>query len=190
VDNSGPRAKRIDTYVAPWDILVTGYQMLLRDHEFLDHFRLRALIVDDVDSLRNRNNQSAAAIKRIARASTRVIVLNGTPLQKRLRELHSMLELVGGHNVFGSETNFRRMYERVELVNVYNPRLGREVVTKKTLGYKNIDDFVRKLTPMTLRRTAAHVDDVDLPEIMPPTTSTSTCTRRNGSSTKSCAPES
>jgi SNF2 family DNA or RNA helicase len=168
VEASGTRAKRIDTYVASWDILVTGYHMLLRDHESLDHFRLGALIIDDVDTLRNRTNQSAAAIKRIARASTRVIVLNGTPLQKRLRELHSMLEPVGGHTVFGSETNFRRMYERTELVNVYNPRIGREVVTKKTLGYKNIDDFVRKLTPMALRRTAAHVNDVDLPEIMPP----------------------
>lgn len=168
VDNATSRQKRIERYLSQWDILVTGYQMLLRDHEHLDHFRLGALIIDDVDSLRNRKNQSAAAIKRIARASRRVAVLNATPLQKKLRELHSMLEPVGGFNVFGSENRFRAMYERQELVNVYNARLGREVVTKKTLGYKNIDDFVRKLTPMTLRRTAAHVDDVDLPEIMPP----------------------
>lgn len=168
VDNTGTRAQRIDKYVGPWDVLVTGYQMLLRDHENLDHFRLAAFIVDDVDSLRNRNNQSAAAIKRIGRSSSRVIVLNGTPLQKRLRELHSMLELVGGHAVFGSEMNFRRTYERTELVNAYSKRLGRDVVTKKMLGYKNIPDFVTKLGPMTLRRTAAHVDDVDLPEIMPP----------------------
>lgn len=167
-DNTGTRRQRIEKYLSGWDILVSGYQMLLRDHEHLDHFRLGAMIIDDVDPLRRRANQSAVAIKRIARSSRRVIILNGTPLQKRLREMHSILEAVGGHAVFGSETNFRRTYERTELVNVYNRSLGRDVVTKKTLGYKNIDDFVTKLTPMVLRRTAAHVNDVDLPEIMPP----------------------
>ncbi len=168
VDNTGTHRQRVEKYLATWDIMVTGYQMLLRDHEHLDHFTLGAFIIDDVDPLRSRKNRSAAAIKRIARASKRVVILNGTPLQKRLRELHSMTEPIGGYNVFGSETSFRNAYERVELVNVYNKTLGRDVVTKKTLGYKNIDDFVAKLTPMVLRRTAAHVQDVDLPEIMPP----------------------
>ncbi len=168
IDNVGPRRKRIDKYVSGWDVLVTGYQMLLRDHEHLDQFRLAVMIIDDVDSLRNRNNASATTIKRIARASKRVVILNATPLQKRLRELHSMLEPVGGSSVFGSETTFRNRYERQELVTTYNRRLGRDVVTRKVLGYKNLDDFVAKMSPMALRRTATHVDDVDLPEIMAP----------------------
>lgn len=169
LDNTGTRAKRIEKYVSRWDILVTGYQMLLRDHEHLDHFRLGAFIIDDIDALRHRANQSAAAIKRIARASNRVIILNGTPLQKRLRELHSVLEPVGGYQVFGSETNFRRQFERTELVTVYNRSLGRDVVTKKTIGYKNVDDFISRIRPMVLRRTAAHVaDDIDRPSINPP----------------------
>jgi SNF2 family DNA or RNA helicase len=169
VDNTGPRARRIDTYVTGWDVLVSGYQMLLRDHEQLDHFRIGLLVIDDVDALRNPKNQSAAVIKRLARASSRVVELNATPLQKRLRELHSMLEPVGGHAVFGSKTRFQQMYERQELVTVYNRSLGRDVVTRKTTGYKNIDDFVRKLTPMVLRRTAASVaSDIDRPDIEPP----------------------
>lgn len=169
IDNTGVRAKRIEKYVARWDILVTGYQMLLRDHEHLDHFKLGAFVIDDVDSLRHRKNQSAAAIKRIARASSRVIILNATPLQKKLLEMHSMLEPVGGYTVFGSETSFRRTYERTELVTVYNKSLGREVVTKKTIGYKNVDDFIARIRPMVLRRTAAMVaDDIDRPEISPP----------------------
>lgn len=169
VDNTGTRAKRIEKYVGRWDILVTGYQMLLRDHEHLDHFKLGAFVIDDVDSLRHRKNQSAAAIKRIGRRAARVIILNGTPLQKKLRELHSVLELVGGQQAFGSETNFRREFERTELVTVYNRSLGRDVVTKKTTGYKNVDEFIRRIRPMVLRRTAAHVaNDIDRPEINPP----------------------
>lgn len=168
-DASGTRRQRVDTYLAPWDVLVTGYQMLLRDHEDFDHFSLAALVIDDVDPLRHRKNQTSAIIKRLSRQASRVVLLNATPLQKKLRELHSMTEPIGGYQVFGSETNFRRNYERQELVNVYNKRLGREVVTRRTLGYKNIDDFIAKLTPMVLRRTAAHVqDELDRPEIMPP----------------------
>lgn len=169
IDNTGTQSKRIEKYVARWDVLVTGYQMLLRDHEHLDHFRLGAFIIDDVDALRHRKNQSAAAIKRIARASTRVVILNATPLQKKLLEMHSMLEPVGGYAVFGSETTFRRTYERQELVTVYNRSLGREVVTRKTVGYKNVDDFIARIRPMVLRRTAAMVaDDIDRPLITPP----------------------
>lgn len=169
VDNAGPRKTRIDTYVSGWDVLVTGYQMLVRDHEFLDHFNRACMVIDDVDPLRHRKNQSSAAIKRLARSSSRVIILNGTPLQKKLREMHSMLEPVGGYAVFGSETSFRRRYERNELVNVYNKSLGRNVVTKRTMGYRNIDEFITKISPLVLRRTAAHVaDDIDRPEISPP----------------------
>lgn len=169
VDSSGSRKDRVNTYLSGWEILVTGYQMLLRDHEDLDHFDIAALIIDDVDPLRHRKNQTSAVIKRLAARSARVIELNATPLQKKLRELHSMTMPIGGYSVFGSETNFRRNYERQELVTVYNKTLGRKVPMKKTLGYKNIDDFIAKLSPMVLRRTSVHVaGELDRPEIMPP----------------------
>lgn len=169
IDNTGARPVREKKYkTGYWDILVTGYQMLVRDHENLSDLLLGAVVIDDVDPLRNRNTQASVIIKRTARQARRVIILNATPLQKQLVELHSMTELVGGFQVFGSQTSFRRQYERQELVRVYNKSIGREVVTRKTTGYKNIPEFIAKLAPMTLRRTAAHVDDVDLPEIMPP----------------------
>lgn len=165
---SGTAAARIDRYLESWDILLIGFQMFVKDAERLHHFNVGAVIVDDIDALRNRANQTAYAIKRLARAAARVVVLTGTPLQKRLPELHSVLEPVGGLALLGSETAFRRRFVREELHKVYNARLGRIVVKKKIVGYRNLDEFKTLIAPLALRRTAADIDDVDLPVIAPP----------------------
>lgn len=163
----GARAKRIARYVSRWEVLVTGSQMFVRDAELIEHIDLSTLVIDDVDPLRNRKSQTAYVIKRAARRAERVAVLTGTPLQKNLAEMHSICEAIGGLEVFGSLTRFTAAYIREEFVKKYSPAAGRHVLTKNVVGYRNIDDFVGKLAPLTLRRTPAHIDDVDLPVIQP-----------------------
>lgn len=165
----GAQLRRRARYDSAWDILVTGFQMFVKDSAdgFLDHVTAHTMIIDDVDALRNRKNQTAYQIKRTAKACQRVVILNGTPLQKRLQELHSILEPLGGWDVFGSESYFKKRYVRDEFVSVYNTTIGRKVTTRKVTGYQNLDEFVRKAAPFTLRRTPAHIDDVDLPVILP-----------------------
>jgi SNF2 family DNA or RNA helicase len=168
VTATGSRRQRIDKYLSPWDILVTGYQMLVNDLDLLTNFPAGLLLVDDVDALRNPANRTAYAIKRLARPAPRVAVFTATPLQKKLHELHSILEPIGGMDIFGSRTAFARRYVREELVRVYNERAGRRVLVKQVTGYKNLDEFVTKVRPLTLRRTPDDIDDVDLPVIHPP----------------------
>ncbi len=166
---TGPRQARIEKYLQPWDVCLIGYQMLLNDVESFDHFNVRTLIVDDVDALRNRYNKTSWAIKRVARQADRVVILNGTPLQKKLDELHSVLEPLGGLEVLGSEREFRRRYVRTEKVKIYVKRGGtaRPMYKSEIVGYQNLSEFAEKIGPMTLRRTAADIDDVDLPVITP-----------------------
>jgi SNF2 family DNA or RNA helicase len=166
---TGTRRARVDTYLTSWDVLIIGYQMLVGDVDKLLNFPLAALIVDDVDPLRNRANRTAQALKRIARRCERAAVLTATPMHKKLHELHSVLELIGGLEVFGSQSAFIRRYVREETVRIYNARAGRMVNTRNTVGYKNLDEFIRLVTPMTLRRTPADIDDTDLPAIIPHT---------------------
>lgn len=166
---TGNRKERIERYIGTWEVLITGFQILTRDLELLDHFPVGAVVVDDIDALRNPSNATAYAVKRIARRSPRVAVLTATPLQKQLRELHSVLEPVGALDVFGSATAFRNRYVREDLVRMYSPTAGRMVRTRQLVGYKNLDEFKAKVAPMTLRRTPADIDDVDLPAISPHT---------------------
>jgi SNF2 family DNA or RNA helicase len=167
VHAAGRAGDRHPRYHQPFDILAIGHQMFLRDNELLDHLRVALLVVDDVDELRSPATATAVAIKYLARRAERVMVATGTALQKRLNELHSICDPLGGHAVFGSASRFRHDYCREELCRVYNPHIGRYVLMRKTTGYRNLDEFVGKLAPFVLRRTPAHIDDVELPVISP-----------------------
>lgn len=163
---AGPKKRRQERYCAPWEIMLIGPQMLLNDYELLEQYDLAALVCDDVDALRNRRNQTSYVLKRIARRTPRCVVMTGTPLQKKLHEIHSVLEPVGGRGVFGSEQAFMKRYVRTEPVSVYNNRTGRRMIVKQVVGYHNLDEFKALVAPLYLRRTAADIEDVHLPEVV------------------------
>ena len=165
----GDKRSRAALYGASFDVLVIGYQMLVNDLEQLVRADWAAVVVDDVDPLRHHANRTAYAVKRIARTSQRAVVLTATALQKDLLELHSVLEPVGGFDVLGTATHVRRRFVREEMVKIYNPRAGRFVHIRKTVGYRNLDEFAALIAPLVLRRTPAHIDDVELPAITPHT---------------------
>jgi SNF2 family DNA or RNA helicase len=166
---TGSRKHRVNKYLSGWEVLITGHQMFIKDLDLLDNFPTAAIVVDDVDPLRTRTSQTAYAVKRAARNADRTVVLTGTSLQKRLHELHSVLEPVGGLSVLGSETSFRRRFVREEHVKVYNRSAGRLVSTRKVVGYKNLDEFKAVVAPLVLRRTPDDLDsDADMPAIAPP----------------------
>lgn len=162
----GTKRHRVERYLSPWDVMLIGFQMLHNDLDSLLHFNIRHLIVDDVDALRHNDTRTAYCIKRISRDCKRTFILTGTPLQKKLHELYSVLEPIGGREIFGPESAFRRRYVREEIVTIYTGK-GRRTKVKKVVGYKNLDEFAQKIAPLVLRRTAKDIDDVDLPAIIP-----------------------
>lgn len=163
----GERKARVQRYLRPWTVLLAGSHILTRDLEDVLHFPIHTLIVDDVDEVRHRDNRTAYCVRRLAADCERVVVMSGTSLQKRLDELHSVLELIGGRAVYGSESMFRRRYVREES---YTIQVGGQPRTKsRVVGYRNLDEFVRKLAPLALRRTAADISDTHMPAIVPQT---------------------
>lgn len=163
----GTKKQRIDRYLGPWEVLIIGPQMLLNDVDMLLNFPINTLIVDDVDALRNRENKTSYVLKRLGREAPRMVIMTGTPLQKKLHELHSVLEPIGGREVFGPESSFMRRYVRTEQITIYNNRNGRKTTANKVVGYKNLQEFSELLRPMALRRTAVDIDDVELPAVNP-----------------------
>jgi len=103
----GSRQQRADRYAAPWDVLIIGHHMLLRDKDLLIRLGITTLIVDDVDPLRHSSTKTAGAIKKVGIENMRcrrIILLNATPLQKKLMELYdtlSQLGLTGRGNILG-----------------------------------------------------------------------------------------
>lgn len=164
---TGPKKKRIERYLSPWDVLLMGYQMLIRDADTLTSaFNIGTIIVDDVDAIRNFDTHTAVAINRIAKDANRAVVMSGTPLQKRLEDMHSYLSPVGGTEVLGGRNVFKHRFVREKLVSIVSEK-GQTKIGKKVDGYKNLDEFKEIIAPMVLRRTADDIDDVDLPAIQP-----------------------
>lgn len=164
---AGDKRSRHTTYNIIWDSLIIGYQNFCTDLEDILTLPIRAVIVDDVDPLRNPDNRTAQSINALASQVDRVTVMTATPLQKQLDELYANLTPVGGAEVLGTPSQYRRRYVREEWTKVYSPNAGRMVNTREVVGYKNLDEFQALVAPLVLRRTPDHIDDVELPVITP-----------------------
>lgn len=163
----GAKKKRIEKYNdLDWEVCVMSYQMLINDLERLDlAFDFQAVFIDDVDPLRNGDTATSYAINRITRKAPRIPILTGTPLQKRLQDLYNVLQPFNIRNVLGSPISFERRYLQKELVNEASAS-GKITTTRKVVGYRNLNEFKDKIAPYTLRRTAADIDDVNLPAVI------------------------
>lgn len=164
---NGTAAQRREQYGMGWDVLLISPQTLINDHRMLlDNFALSALITDDVDPLRNHKNQTAFTLKALGEQADRMVVMTGTPFQKRLQEAHSSLEALGGKEVFGPLPSFERKYITRRTIREINPQTG-HLVSQQVTAYKNMTDFKQKMAPMVLRRRIEDLDDVSMPEINP-----------------------
>jgi SNF2 family DNA or RNA helicase len=125
VTGSMPRPKRVDAYLAPWEVLVISERTFAStrsrdgDVEILRRFPAGIVIADDIDALRTHKTQAARAVKALAAGASRRIDLNAEPLHKRVMELHSHLEFLGGNAVFGTAAAFRRNYVRTGTSSFY-----------------------------------------------------------------------
>ena len=171
----GNQQQRADRYAAPWDVLIIGHHMLLRDKDLLLRLGITTLVVDDVDPLRHSSTKTAGAIKKVGIENLRcrrIYLLNATPLQKKLKELYdtlSQLGLTGRGKILGEEKWFERRYLIKEPQTfVSGQGLSRKIRTTMTVsGHRNIEEFQSFIAPHVLRRTVDQIDDVELPAIQP-----------------------
>jgi SNF2 family DNA or RNA helicase len=154
---TGSRRKRAELYSQDWQVLLIGPEMLRNDLEMLLRIPLALYLTDDIDQLRNPENQTSYACDKMGQHADRYVIMSGTPLQKKLPELHAVLDGIGGLRAFGSLDTFTKNHVRYGFVDG----------AKKVQGYRNLDIVKQKMAPMVLRRTTADFKDVTLPTIVP-----------------------
>lgn len=167
-------------YVSEWEVAILGPATLAPAHgpsrarsgdvQYLDHFSIGLLVVDDVDALRTPQTRIATTIRNLADRVPRVIVAHGTAVQKRLDELHSFLAPVGGHKVLGTLKQFRQAHVATASTayTALDPA-GRRVerIRERDIDAKNPELLRWLIAPMVLRRKASDIIDVRLPAIIP-----------------------
>lgn len=165
----GPKTERHRMYAQRWETLLIGPQMLVNDADALldTHGQFSLVLTDDIDLLRNMDNQAYRAIERFANLSDRTVIMTGTPLQKQLHEMYAQLHPVGGELLFGSLETFKANHIRKERVAEIHPDSKLIIGFRNQTTYYNMDRFKAKIRPLYMRRTAADLDDVDLPTINP-----------------------
>ena len=90
------------------DLVVTSYALLRRDvDDTLGEVTFRYIILDEAQHVKNRQTEAWKAVKQIK--SEQRLALTGTPIENRVEELWSILEVVTP-GLFGSERVFKKRY--------------------------------------------------------------------------------
>ncbi len=144
----GPPAARRAQYRKVDGFAVLNYELILRDHsEVNEILRPDLLILDEAQRIKNWRTKIATAVKRIP--SQYAFVLTGTPLENRLEDLYSLMQVVD-QRLLGPLWRYLADYHLTD-------------ERGKVLGYRNLSDLRRRLAPVMLRRDRRLVSD-QLPE--------------------------
>ncbi len=123
---------------------IINYELVLRDFSVINElFCPDLLILDEAQRIKNWRTQIATAIKLIP--SLYAFVLSGTPLENRLEDLYSLMQVVDAR-ILGPLWRY--------LIDFHvTDEKG------KVLGYRNLSELRRRLAPVMLRRDRRLVAD-------------------------------
>jgi superfamily II DNA or RNA helicase len=140
----GPAAARAAQYRGAGGFLVVNYELILRDGSVIaETLRPDLVILDEAQRIKNWRTKIAAAVKRIP--SRYAFVLTGTPLENRLEDLYSLMQVID-QRVLGP------LWRYLVDFHVTDER-------GKVLGYRNLSELRRRLAPLMLRRDRQLVRD-------------------------------
>ena len=144
----GPAAERHPQYRRGGGFYIVNYDLVLRDlTEISAGLAPDLVILDEAQRIKNWRTKIATAVKRIP--SRYAFVLSGTPLENRLEDLYSLMQVVDPQ-VLGP------LWRYMVDFHITDER-------GKVLGYRNLSELRRRLAPVMLRRDRRLVRD-QLPE--------------------------
>lgn len=133
---------------AKFDVLITSFEMVIREKSQLKKFRWQYIVVDEAHRIKNEDS-SLSQIIRLFYSKNRLLI-TGTPLQNNLHELWALLNFLLP-DVFGDSAVFDEWFD------------------SQTDKEKNQDQVVlqlhKVLSPFLLRRVKADVEKSLLPKI-------------------------
>ncbi|HEY4220694.1 MAG TPA: SNF2-related protein, partial [Myxococcota bacterium] len=130
----GRDRKGLDQKAAEADVVVTSYALLRRDVEgALGNVDFRYMMLDEAQNVKNSSTEAWKAARLVK--SDQRMALTGTPIENRVEELWSILDLVAP-GLLGTERSFDRRYGR-PIAKGDNARL---------------DELRRRTRPVILRR--------------------------------------
>jgi superfamily II DNA/RNA helicase len=139
----------------PFEILVTNYEMLLNDVDFMHKFKFRFVIVDEAHRLKNPESTLYQTMKEKLHIE-HILLLTGTPIQNNLSELWGLLHFIMP-KLFNDQEQFLRDFKPLDQQAKKLKRHTREDIKAAATKLHAL------MRPFILRRTKEDVLD-DLPK--------------------------
>lgn len=144
----GNRAERLRAYQKPSFFYLLNYEQVRSDFEEIQKIlEPDVIILDEAQRIKNWKTKTAWSVKQLK--TPYAFVLTGTPIENRIEEIYSILQLVDPY-ILGPLYKFNQTFFE------FNDN-------KKPIGYKNLDVLHEKLKPVLLRRLKKDVEQ-QLPE--------------------------
>lgn len=137
---------------ADFDVLITSFEMVIREKSQLKKFRWEYIVVDEAHRIKNEDS-SLSQIIRLFYSKNRLLI-TGTPLQNNLHELWALLNFLLP-DVFGDSDVFDEWFENQ----------SKEQEEDGDGGDKVVQQLHKVLSPFLLRRVKADVEKSLLPKI-------------------------
>ncbi|MCH9699249.1 MAG: DEAD/DEAH box helicase [Gammaproteobacteria bacterium] len=143
VIQGGPDKRGVQ-YRADALFFIINYELVLRDLSIISEtLKPDLLILDEAQRIKNWRTKLASTVKLIY--SRYVFVLSGTPLENRLEDLYSLLQVVDAR-VLGP---LWRCLLDFHVTDDYG----------KVIGYRNLTELRQRIAPVMLRRNRTLVSD-------------------------------
>lgn len=140
----GAAENRSVQYKADALFFIVNYEIVLRDLSVISGtLKPDLLILDEAQRIKNWRTKLASTVKLIP--SRYVFVLTGTPLENRLEDLYSLLQMVDAR-VLGP------LWRCLLDFHITDER-------GKVVGYRNLSELRRRIAPVVLRRNRTLVSD-------------------------------
>ncbi|WP_129597631.1 DEAD/DEAH box helicase [Anaerophilus nitritogenes] len=131
--------------------IITNYESLRKDIEFIREFKVGCLICDEAHKIRNRETVSHKAVKKVQKEYA--LFMTGSPINKDPCGIFSLCE-IGNEDFIGNHEEYEKRY----VTKIY----GLYGVEK---FYKNLEEFRLKIEQIALRRTEREVA-IEMPKII------------------------
>ncbi len=146
----GSASERMTQYRQDTFFTLCNYEQVIRDISHISDGEWDLIILDEGQRIKNWEAKTSQAIKSLS--SRFALVLSGTPLENRLDDLFSVVEFIDDRRL-GPAFRFFNKHRIVD-------------ENGKVIGYKNLAEIRKHLSPVLLRRTRGSV----MKELPPRTT--------------------
>ncbi|MCP9263537.1 ISWI chromatin-remodeling complex ATPase ISW2 [Dirofilaria immitis] len=151
------RADLIRNEILPgkWDVLVTSYEMVLKEKSLLRKYAWQYLVIDEAHRIKNEHSKLSEIVREFK--SKHRLLITGTPLQNNLHELWALLNFLLP-DMFALASDFDSWFTTNDMMG------NQDLVSRLHKAIPSFFIIIIVLKPFLLRRLKSDVEKTLLPK--------------------------